>query len=357
MARESTARPGIPAAYANGLATANPPHIVSQQAMCDLMAESSRIEARRLKRLLGVFPNAGVNRRYSARPMEELRLSHRWPARNACFIETAETLLARTNREAIAQSGLEPEDIDFIVSVTTSGMAVPDMSARQVGALGLRPDVKRIPIYGFGCAGGVTGLTHAAVIARAHPGSHVLLQFAELCLTLLDPTTDSTPQLIASALFGDGVASLVISADGPGLFSIGAGHEQTLPDTHTVMAWGPGDGALEMSLGLEVPSIVRAHLGAVAGRSGIALDRVDAVFAHPGSLKVIRAIEEALSLSEGALTDTRDVLENYGNMSSVTVLFILQNAMKRGFNGPFAMSAIGPGITAALLEGEVAGAA
>lgn len=325
------------------------------------MAESSRIEAKRLKRLLGVFANAGVKRRYSARPMAELRQSQRWPARNACFIENAGILLAETNRKAIAQAGLEPEDIDFIVSVTTTGMAVPDMSARQVGLLGLRPDVKRIPIYGFGCAGGVTGLTHAAVIARAHPGRHVLLQFAELCLTLLDPTTDSAPHLVASALFGDGVASVVVGTEGPGLFSIGASHEQILPDTHTVMAWGPGDTALEMALGLEVPMIVRTQLGAVARafveRSGIALDSFDAVFAHPGSLKVIRAIEEALALSEGALTDTREVLENYGNMSSVTVLFILQNAMERGFSGPFLMSAIGPGITAALLEGEVAAAA
>ncbi|MCP4381580.1 MAG: type III polyketide synthase [Hyphomicrobiales bacterium] len=361
MPLDFTERPDHSTAYAHGIATANPTHAVSQQAMCDLMAESSRIEARRLKRLLGVFPNAGVKRRYSARPIEELRISHRWPARNACFIETAETLLAETNQDAIAQSGLEPVDIDFVVSVTTTGMAVPDMSARQVGALGLRPDVRRIPLYGFGCAGGVTGLAHAAVIARAHPGSHVLLQFAELCLTLLDPTTDSPPQLIASALFGDGVASVVISTEGPGLFSIGTGHEQILPDTHTVMAWGPGEGALEMALGLEVPTIIKTHLGTVAGaftdRSGVALDSVDAVFAHPGSLKVIAAIEESLALPEGTLADTRAVLENYGNMSSVTVLFILQRALNKGFTGPFVMSAIGPGITAALLEGEVAGTA
>lgn len=354
-------RANDPTAYVCGLATGNPPHTVLQHEMCDLMAESSRIEARRLKRLLGVFPNAGVERRYSARPLDALRESHRWPARNACFTETASTLLATTNRAAIAEAGLEPGDIDFVVSVTTSGMVVPDMSALQIGLVGLRPDVKRVPIYGFGCAGGVTGLAHAAMIARAHAGRNVLVQFAELCLTLLDPTTDSAPQLVASALFGDGVASVVVSTEGPGLFSIGASHEQILPDTHTIMAWSPGEAALDLALGLEVPAIVRDNLGAVASafaeRSDLSLGEVGAVFAHPGSLKVIAAIEDSLTLPADSLADTREVLENYGNMSSVTVLFIIQRAIGKGFTGPFLMSAIGPGITTALLVGEVAGTA
>jgi alkylresorcinol/alkylpyrone synthase len=357
VAAQSRCRP----VFAHGIATANPPHAVSQNEMRDLMAETAHIDSKRLKRLLGVFQNAGVKRRYTTLPLEELRAPRGWPARNAAFLECAETLLEATNRKALADSGLEPGDIDIIVSVTTTGTAVPDMSARQSAVLGLRPDVKRFPIYGYGCAGGPIGLARAAEVARAYPGRHVLLQIVELCLTQLDPTTESATHLVASALFGDGAASVVVSTEGPGLFTIGSSREHILPDTREVMGWGPGETSLDFVLGLAVPGIIRTQLGAVAesfvSQTGIALDSFGAVFAHPGSLKVIGAVEDALGLSAGSLVDTREILEEYGNMSAVTVLFILQNAMRKRTSGSFLMAAIGPGITTVLLEGEIAGVA
>lgn len=347
--------------FAHSIVTANPPHAVSQDEMRRLMAQTARIEPKRLERLLGVFENAGVRQRYAALSLEELGNPKGWPERHAAFVACADTLLEETNRKAIAAAGLAPGDIHIIVSVTTTGTAVPDVSARQSALLGLRPSVKRIPIYGYGCAGGPIGLARAAEAARAYPGRNVLLQVVELCLTQLDPTTDSATHLVASALFGDGAASAVLSTNGPGIFAVRSSREHILPETAEVMAWGPGETSLDFVLGLAVPNIIKSQLGAVAecfvDQCGIPLDRFDAVFAHPGSSKVVQAVEVALGLADGTLSETREVLEQYGNMSAATVLFILDRAIQKGRCGTFLMAAIGPGITAALLEGEIAGAA
>lgn len=357
------ARGPIPAnrrpVFAHGIATANPPHLILQEELRDLMAGSARIETQRLERLLGVFANAGVKRRHAALPLEELGKRRGWPARNAAFVETAEILLAETNRHAISQAGLEPADIDFVVSVTTTGTAIPDMSARQVGMIGLRHDVRRVPIYGFGCAGGATGLAHAATVARAFPGSNVLMQAAELCLVHLDPHTSSEAHFVASALFGDGVASMVLSTEGPGLLSIGSSSETIVPDTSGAMAWTTGDSGLDVVLGAEVPSIVGSQIGPIARafltETGRTVNDFDSFVAHPGSLKVIEAIEDSLGLPEGTLTGSREILADYGNMSSVTVYFILEKALRS--NGPFLMMAVGPGVTVAAVEGEISVAA
>jgi len=358
MAKRSVAGPSQRAVFARSLATAHPSNSVSQDEVRDLMAGSARIEASRLERLLGVFANAGVKQRFAVLPLAELRKLRGWPARSACFVEWADILLGETNRNAIARSGLEPKDIDFVVSVTSTGPSVPDFAARQIGMLGLRPDVRRMPLYGFGCTGGVPGLAYAALLARAYPGSHVLLQVIELCMTHLDPETSSETRFVASALFGDGAASVVLSTEGPGLFSIGSGYEEIIPGTQEAMAWEPGDDGFKMVLGVEVPDIVESHVGRIAQgffrQSGLTRQDVDFVVAHPGSRKIVEATERGLGLEEGSLVDSRVILENYGNMSAATVFFILDKKLKSNAAGTFLILGLGPGVTAALVDGEMA---
>jgi alkylresorcinol/alkylpyrone synthase len=177
-------------------------------------------------------------------------------------------------------------------------------------------------------------------------------------MTHLDPDTACDTHLIASALFGDGAASLVMSTEGPGLFSIGSTCQQIIPNTRRVMAWATGHTSLDMVLDVAVPAIVESQIGPVVQsfllQAERGLDDFGTIAAHPGSLKVIEAIETALALPKETLGDSRTILEQYGNMSSATVFFIMQNAMRRGASGPFLMSGIGPGMTVALVEGDIA---
>jgi len=347
--------------YARGMATAVPPHEIRQDVMRDFMARGARIEPHRLERLLRVFTTTGVNRRYAAVALEDLHRLRRWPARHAAFVECADALLLEANCGALAAAGVVPEEVDIIVSVNTTGYVAPDLAARQIGKLGLRRDVRRVPLNGFGCAGGAAGLAQAADLARANPGALVLLHVVELCLLNANPDTDSETHLVASAFFGDGAASIVLSTDGPGLFSVGHGCEHCWPGTDNAMTWQPGDVGIDLTLAPQVPNIIRSEFPAVAEAffddSGIEREAITSYISHPGSLKIINAVEQSLSLAKGTLADTREVWANYGNMSAATVFFIMQSALDRGARGPYLMTAFGPGLTAALVEGEIAGTA
>jgi alkylresorcinol/alkylpyrone synthase len=344
--------------YARGMATAVPLHEARQDEMRDFMVRSAHIAPERMGRMSRVCANSGVKRRYAAVPPKNMEGLRRWPARNAAFLQCADALLVEANQKALAQAGLTPDDIDVIVSINTTCTVAPDLAARQIGLLGLRPDVRRVPLYGFGCAGGAAGLTQATEIARTHPGSRVLLQVIELCLVNLDPETDSEPHFVAAALFGDGAASIVLSTDGPGLCSVGQGREHCWPGTTHALGWHPGDVGLTITLHPILPKIIRAQFRAVAEHffEEVELDQdsIENYIAHPGSLRIVDAVEESLMLSKGTLADTREVWANYSNMSAATVFFVMKNALDRHASGPFLMTAFGPGLTAALVEGEIA---
>ena len=169
-----------------------------------------------IDRLLPLYDNAGIERRCSAQPLAWHAEGHGFAVRNASFIETAEELLADAARTAIARAGIEPDGVDAVVCVCSTGIATPSLDARVAERLGLRHDVVRTPIFGLGCGGGVMGLARAAALARANPGSRVLLLVVELCTLALRLSDRSKANLVACALFGDGAAAAILSTDLPG---------------------------------------------------------------------------------------------------------------------------------------------
>lgn len=332
------------------LATAVPPFALGQTEVAErarrLFAESAGAD---LDRLMPVFANAGIERRYSCVPIDWYESTHGWHDRNALYLEHAVGLIDVAARDALARASLEPRDIDAVVAVSSTGIATPSLDAMLIGRLGLLAEVKRLPLFGLGCAGGVIGLARAADLARAAPGSRVLLVVVELCALSFRKADTSKSNIVATALFGDGAAAAVVSTTGTGP-ALKAAAEYTWPHSLDVMGWDVGADGLKAIFSRDIPSLVRRDLRDIAAsfltRQGLALGDIDQFICHPGGAKVLSALEEAFRLPAGALVEGRDVLRDYGNMSSATVLFVLERALRAGRRGRLLMTALGPGFTA-----------
>jgi alkylresorcinol/alkylpyrone synthase len=332
------------------LATAVPPHVLGQP---EVATRARHLFAERagtaLDRLMPVFANAGIERRYSSVPIDWYEKPHGWTDRNAIFLEQAVNLLEATSRDALALAGLAPGDIDAVVVASTTGIATPSLDAMLMGRLGLKPEVKRLPIFGLGCAGGVIGLARAAELARVQPTSRVLFAVVELCALNFRKNDTSKSNVVATALFGDGAAAAVLSCRGDGPV-LGPSGEHTWPNSLDIMGWDVVDDGMKALFSRDIPALVRGHMRKVAGdflaRHGLGIDNIRHFVCHPGGAKVLTALEEAFHLAEGALGEARSVLRDYGNMSAATVLFVLERMLRGGASGRMLMTALGPGFTA-----------
>ena len=337
------------------LATAVPPFALGQS---EVAARARRLfggDAEELERLMPVFAHAGIERRYSCVPIDWYEKPHGWAERNALYLEHAARLLERAARDALAKARLAPGDIDAVVAVSSTGIATPSLDARLIGRLGLAPEVKRLPLFGLGCAGGVLGLARAADLVRAAPGSRVLLLVVEPCALSFRKSDTSKSNLVATALFGDGAAAAVLAMGGDGP-ALGAAGEYTWPDSLDIMGWEVVEDGLKAVFSRDIPALVRRHMrdisSAFLARHALTPADIDGFVCHPGGAKVLSALEEAFRLPEGGLAEARTVLRDYGNMSAVTVLFVLERVLRAGATGRLLLTSRGPGFTAAfqLLE-------
>lgn len=337
--------------------TAVPRYVMAQSdlaAMAPRMFDPQRSE---VERLMPVFEHAGIATRYSCVPLDWYLRPHGWRERNALYVENAVELLGRAAEEALAEAGREPRDIAAVVVASTTGIATPSLDALLLNRIGLLPEVVRLPIFGLGCAGGVAGLSHAAALARTLPDGDVLFLAVELCALTFRQGDMSNSNIIATALFGDGAAAMVIGRPGsPGL-RLGASGMKTWPNSLNVMGWRVEDDGFGVLFTRDIPYLVRADLRAAMSdflaRHGLARRDLAGFVCHPGGAKVLDALEEVFDLAPGALAAAREVLRDYGNMSAVTAMFVLRRMMAQGLAGRHLMSALGPGFSAAfqVLEG------
>jgi len=333
------------------LATAVPPQSIGQ--------DEAKLRARRafggrkalFDRLAPVFDNAGIARRNIVAPPDWYEQSHGWAERNRVYLEAAQQLFAEAAAAAIEQAGLAPGDIDGIVTVSTTGIATPSLEARAADQLGLRPNIRRVPVFGLGCVGGVNGLTAAARLASAEPGSRWLFVCVETCSISIRLDSEDPAAVVATALFGDGAAGAVVQcgAEAQALATITGSAEMLWPDTLRIMGWDVEDPGLAVVFDRAIPPFIEAELqGAVEAmlRSvGCPRESIGRFCCHPGGVKVIDAIETALGLGAGSLDLERDVLRDHGNMSAPTVLFVLERLIERGLPRTVLMTAFGPGFT------------
>lgn len=335
------------------LATALPPHIVQQ--------DQAKAKARELfggrkalfDRLSGVFDNAAIDQRHTVAPIDWYAGNHGWQERNRLYLEAADALFIETAGNAIAGAGLSPAEIDGVVVASTTGIATPSLDARNGPRLGLRSDVRRVPLFGLGCAGGVSGLSTAARLAAAEPGSNWLFVTIETCSIAIRLDSDDPAAIVATALFGDGAAAAVVRAGNGGIASITGAGERMWPDTLGIMGWRVEDPGLAVVFDRAIPPFVEAELaGAVGGMladMGANPAAIDRYCCHPGGVKVIDAIEASLELPDGTLDLERGVLRDCGNMSAPTVLFVLERLIARGLPPRVLLTAFGPGFTCSAL--------
>jgi alkylresorcinol/alkylpyrone synthase len=335
------------------LSTAVPPCVLEQ---IDVQARAANIfQGRDIERMVPVFANTGIERRYSCVPIDWYSEPHGWRDRTTLYLEHAITLLEKVALACLAEAKLAREDIDAIVVASTTGIATPSLDALLVERMGLRRDIKRLPIFGLGCAGGVIGLARAADMAKATPGSRVLFLVVELCALTFRKDDFSKSNVVAAALFGDGAAGAILSTDGKGP-AFGVSGEYSWPHSLGVMGWDIQEDGLKARFAQSIPTLVANDFRKIAldflHRNDLRLEDINAFACHPGGAKVLDALEEALGLANGALSESRAVLRNYGNMSAVTALFVLERMRERLPTQRTLMSALGPGFTCAFLVVE-----
>jgi alkylresorcinol/alkylpyrone synthase len=340
------------------LATAVPPYVIEQSEAKALGREAFVGRKTLFDRFSGVFDNAGIARRHIVAPHDWYLAHHGWHERNAVYLKAAEDLFVEAASAAIEKAGLMPGQINGVVTVSTTGIATPSLDARASSRVGFRNDIRRVPVFGLGCAGGVSGLSLASRLASADPGSHWLMVTVETCSISIRLDSDDPAAVVATALFGDGAAAAVVASAGDGVARITGSAEKLWPDTLRIMGWDVEDPGLAVVFDRAIPPFIEAELAQAVNEMcaamGIRPDDIDRLCSHPGGVKVIDAIESALRLHQGELNLEREVLRDYGNMSAPTVLFVLERLLERGLPDRTMMTAFGPGFTCAGLLLEAA---
>lgn len=349
--------------HLQAISTAVPVHEIAQSAVQARVRDHFGPAYPAIERYLPVFRHAQIDTRFMVRPLEWWDEPRSFGTCNAVFIEEARALGAQAARRCLEAAGLGPEAIDHLIVVTTTGLAAPSLDALLINDLGLSRHTRRTPIWGLGCAGGLAGLARAAEYVRAYPEQRVLLLNIEFCSLTYLAQDFSKRNLIATSLFSDGVAAVLVAGDeAPG--ATGPQIVETLstlyPDSAEIMGWNVIDAGFEVVFSSRIPAIVREEfpplLDAFLDSQGLRRTDLSRYLLHPGGAKVIGAYADALALPPEALATTSAVLRRYGNMSSATIFFVLDEALRAAplAPGEHAVSAVfGPGFSAelALLRG------
>jgi alkylresorcinol/alkylpyrone synthase len=335
-----------------------PPHYYDQEKLLAALAERWSDKLFNLDRLERLHRNVLVGGRHLALPIEEYSTLTTWGRANDAWIRVAQEVGEAAVRDALTRAGLAPGDVDALLFVTVTGVATPSIDARLMNRLHLNPQVKRMPIFGLGCVAGAAGISRAADYVRGYPQDVAVLLSVELCSLTLQPGDLSIPNLIASGLFGDGAAAVVVVGDdsplpGP---TIVATRSIFYPDSERVMGWDISETGFRIVLSPEVPQVVREHLrgdvDAFLGDNGLSRRDMTCWICHPGGPKVLEATADALELRNGELDVTWKSLREVGNLSSTSVLLVLADTLEH--HPPAAGSyglllAMGPGFCSELV--------
>jgi alkylresorcinol/alkylpyrone synthase len=337
------------------LATAVPPHVLDQETVI------ARVErmfggAPDISRLISVYANSGISRRYSVAPVDWFDTPHGWPDRNSAYLAGGLDLIEAAAGRALDRAGIGLDEIGAIVTVSTTGIATPALDTRLMERLQLPRDVERLPIFGLGCAGGALGLGKAAALATTMPDKAVLFLVVELCTLQFRRDDWGRSNIVATALFGDGAAAAVLRCDprasGPAIVARG---EHTWPDSLNIMGWDVAEDGLRAIFSRDIPRLVEGQLAPVLDafldRHRLSRGDIDRFVCHPGGPKVIDAYETVFGGDFPGAAEARQSLRDYGNMSAVSVMFVLDQILRscgeRGEAfGRALMTALGPGFSA-----------
>jgi alkylresorcinol/alkylpyrone synthase len=337
-------------------ATALPPHVLSREIVKEYFGRVFGVSGRRLEAILAVVDNSRIDRRYTIFPVDYLIEPRPLAQINREYREHAIVLSRCAARQALERSGIAAADVDLIVTVSCTGVMIPSVDAYLAPELGLRPNVRRLPITELGCAAGAAGLTRAWEYLRAYPQATVLLIAVELPSLTFQRRDLSQANLISTILFGDGAAAAVITgrpASGPAILD---SESYLFPDSIDAMGFDLRDEGFHIVLSKEVPELIRDRVGGLVdgflARHSLHRNDMKAWVLHPGGQKLLAYLQEELGLSDGQTEPSWNVLRDVGNLSSASVLFVLHEWLARGEMRPGdrgLLAAFGPGFSSEML--------
>jgi alkylresorcinol/alkylpyrone synthase len=346
-----------PGAHLAGVASAFPPNVVDQEVtirgLCQLFPDESPAFIR------GLVSRSGVATRHITPSVPEVLAPSDFTARNQRYVHEAHALTLQATQKVLAETRTDPERIDVLIDVSCTGLTIPALDVALAQALGLRPDVRRIPITEAGCAAGALALGLGGSLCAS--GALVLIVAVELCALTLCPGDVSRTNLVSAALFGDGAAAalLVPGGRGPRVHATGS---YLIPGSREAMGFDVGTHGLRILLQKELPEIVQRDLCAVIERFLEQHEKrredIGLYLLHPGGRRILEAYRDVFGLGEAQLAFSRESLRRYGNLSSVSILTVLELALGAGFPLPAGKDAlvlgVGPGLSLelALLTNE-----
>ncbi len=303
-----------------------------------------------------------VDTRHLVQELAGYQLPQTFTETNDIFIEVGTNLAEEAMRKALAASGVAAAEVDFIVFTSVTGISAPSIDALLVPRLGLRTDVKRVPMFGLGCVAGAAGLARVHDYLQGHPNDVAALISVELCSLTVQKDDDSMANIVASGLFGDGAAAVIVlgaarAARTPGLgIDILDTRSRLYADTNDVLGFNPGETGFRIILTAGVADVIEENFGAdvrgFLGDNGLGIAEIDTWVAHPGGPRVLEAFSESLDLPDDALQMSWESLARVGNLSSASVLHILADTIAgaRALPGHYGMLfALGPGVCAELV--------
>lgn len=309
-------------------------------------------------RLMPAFDNTGIVTRNFVKPLSYYAEGTTFKQRNDEYIRLSLQYSVQAAETAIAKAGVNKMDITDLIFISTTGLATPSLDALIVNQMRLNPHINRTPVWGLGCAGGVAGMAKANLAAKANADAVVLLVAVELCSLTLIKNDYSKSNFIGSSLFSDGVAACIIKGDNFSLpqkqIDIKAASSKLYYNSLDVMGWDFGEEGFKVIFSKDIPTFIHQNISAdidgFLAKQGLQIGDIKNFIFHPGGKKVLDAYTDALQIKGDFLKNTREVMNDNGNMSSVTVLYVLDRFIAEGFTDGYGlMLAMGPGFSSEMV--------
>ncbi|MEM9000811.1 MAG: type III polyketide synthase [Bacteroidota bacterium] len=310
-------------------------------------------EERFRRKVLKIFEGAGVDKRYGIMDIEEVFTATSFEEKNTIYVREVKDLGTKVLQKALQAQGWPADSLDYIITVSCTGIMIPSLDAYLINALGLREDVVRLPVTEMGCAAGVSGLIYAANFLRTNPGKRAAIVAVESPTATFQLNDFSMANMVSAAIFGDGAACVLLSSETveSGVSILGEAMYH-FPNTTHLMGFDLTNMGLQMILDPMVPEVIAANFGHIVHpfleQFGTSIEKIDHLVFHPGGKKIVQTVETLFGQLNKNLDDTKTVLRNYGNMSSVTVLYVLERFLTKKTNsGDQGMVlSFGPGFSA-----------
>jgi alkylresorcinol/alkylpyrone synthase len=331
--------------------TAVPNYALPQTEIKQFVANVFRSHVEHIDRLLPIFENSCIKVRYLSQPLDWYATPHSFSEANQIFEQVALDLAEKAAMQAMEKSNVKPMDIGMVVFVTSTGIATPTLDAKLIQRLGLSSHTGRLPIWGLGCGGGATGLARASELAHSIPGKSVLLVSVELCSLTFQRNDYSKSNVVGTSIFADGAAAALIGMEGEGPEIVG-NYSTLFPNSEDIMGWELVETGLKVRFSRDIPSIVRRHLPDLLEKACDEWDidkaMIDHYVVHPGGAKVLEAYCNSLDIKKEQLAEAYEVLMDYGNVSSASIIFVLEKFLAATLpTGNYGiMLALGPGFSA-----------